>query len=119
MSSALARFCAACQKCAQACPAHAIPTGEPTWSGPSLSNSTGVRAWHLDHEACRRNWSLGPADNCTICLRTCPFTKGRGWVHDLVPVAISNVPALNPVWRRFDDWLSHGRQRQAGEFWRG
>ncbi len=113
----VAKFCAECRKCASACPARAIPAGEPTWTGPSLSNNGGVRTWHTDHEACRRYWALGPADNCTVCLRACPFTKGRGWVHDVVRAAIANAPALNPVWRRLDDWLGYGAERNAAEFW--
>jgi reductive dehalogenase len=110
-------FCQVCSKCAEACPSKAIPTGERTWSGPSISDSPGVYTWHLDNEACRKYFVLGNADPCTICIRVCPFSKSPSLVHDFTRIFISRVPKLNSLWIRLDDLLGYGRQRVADDFW--
>lgn len=111
-------FCMVCLKCAETCPSKSIPTGEPTWSGPSISNNPGVYTWHLDNDSCRRYWAMGVADNCTVCIRSCPFTKRPGWVHELTRTAISNIPVLDPLWRKMDDILGYGRDQVAARFWK-
>jgi reductive dehalogenase len=110
-------FCEICQKCAEDCPVNAIPTGERTWERPNISNNPGVYTWHLDNETCRRYWSLGNGTNCTTCIRSCPFTKHPGVVHDITRTFISNAPILNPLWRRLDDTFGYGKQRDATRFW--
>jgi len=111
------RFCEVCRKCADACPAGAIPSGERTWSAASLSDNRGVYTWHLNNEACRKYFVLGNADPCAICIRVCPFSKSSRRVHDLTRLFISRAPVLDPVWVKLDDLLGYGRQRDAAQFW--
>jgi len=111
-------FCEGCRKCVEACPVNAIPAGERTWGRSSISSNPGVYAWHLDNEACRRYWALGKGTNCTICLRSCPFTKRPGFVHDLTRAFTSNAPALNPLWRKLDNVFGYGKEGDATDFWR-
>ncbi|MDP6094778.1 MAG: reductive dehalogenase [Gammaproteobacteria bacterium] len=115
----VAEFCKNCQKCAESCPVYAIPTGEPSWSRPNISNNPGVYTWHLDNELCRRYWSLGNGTNCTVCIRSCPFTKHPGLVHDLTRTFISNTPVFNPLIRKLDDLLGYGKEGDAERFWSG
>jgi reductive dehalogenase len=110
-------FCRVCKKCAAACPARAIPTGERTWAGQSISDAPGVYTWRLNNEACRKYFVLGNANPCTVCIRVCPFTKGPSPMHDLTRLFISHVPALNRLWVRLDDLLGYGKQREADQFW--
>jgi reductive dehalogenase len=113
----IAKFCETCLKCAQQCPSNSISKGERTWSGPNISNSSGIYTWHLDNESCRRFWATKLGDNCTICIRACPFSKGPGWIHDLARTMIARVPPLNPLWRSLDDLLGYGKQRDVAHFW--
>jgi reductive dehalogenase len=112
-------FCEVCLKCADTCPSNSISKEKRTWTGPNISNSPGHYVWHLNNETCRRYWAMGPADNCTICIRACPFTKRPGFVHDLTRAAISFVPALNPVWRSLDNWMGYGKEKDTSLFWKG
>ena len=112
-------FCQSCQKCADSCPVKAIPTDEPSWSRANISNAPGIYSWHLDNEACRRYWSLGNGTNCTICIRSCPFTKQPGLIHDLTQTFISNLPGINPLWRKLDDLFGYGKEGDAAKFWNG
>jgi reductive dehalogenase len=110
-------FCEICKKCAKHCPAKAIPFDGPRWEGPTISNNPGVHTWYLDNDACRKYWALGPGTNCSICLRTCPFTKKPELIHNLVRWTIAKLPKLNPLWLKFDDWLGYGVQKDADTFW--
>ena len=112
-------FCEVCRKCADECPSNSISRDKRTWTGPNISNSPGHYVWHLNNETCRRYWAMGPADNCTVCIRACPFTKRPGFVHDLTRAAISFVPALDPVWRNLDDLLGYGKEKDTTLFWKG
>lgn len=111
-------FCNVCLKCAQACPVDAIHTGERTWERDNISNNPGLFTWHLDNELCRRYWAMGNGDNCTACVRACPFTKGPGLAHELVRLAVSNAPALDPLWLKLDDAFGYGKEEDASAFWK-
>ncbi len=112
-------FCAVCLKCAEACHVGAISTGERTWERSNISNNSGQYTWHLDNELCRRYWSTGNGTNCTACIRACPFTKNPGLVHELARTFISNMPALDPLFRKLDDWLGYGHEEDGTKFWNG
>ena len=62
---------------------------------------------------------MGKGDNCTVCVRACPFTKGSGAIHELVRTAISRAPVLNLLWRRLDDAFGYGQEVDASAFWQG
>ncbi len=67
-------FCQQCDRCVSACPAKAIPAGEPTEVALNLSSLRGVRKWSVDGEACFSYWSKINSD-CAICVRVCPFNR--------------------------------------------
>lgn len=110
-------FCEVCQKCAEECPVKAIPSGERSWDRSNISNNPGVYTWHLKNEVCRRYWSMGNGNNCTSCVRACPFTKNPGLAHELTRTLISNAAFLNPVWRKLDDLMGYGKEADATGFW--
>ncbi len=109
-------FCEACEKCAEACPAGAIPKGPRTTEGHGISNNPGVLKWYLDYEKCRTYWSR-VGTNCGICMRVCPFNKGHGFHHDIVRWFIKSFPFLDSTIVRFDDWLGYGKQQDPRFFW--
>ncbi|MFC2043544.1 reductive dehalogenase, partial [Chloroflexota bacterium] len=111
------KFCTICKKCAENCPVKAIPFGEPTWSVSSKSHNPGIFTWHLNDEACRKYWATKPGTNCTVCLRTCPFSKSPGINHDLARFLISYTPVLNPLLVKLDNLMGYGEQRQVERFW--
>ncbi len=109
-------FCEACEKCAEACPAGAIPRGPRTTEGHNISNNPGALKWYLDYQKCRTFWStLGT--NCGICIRACPFNKGHGFHHEIVRWFIRSFPFLDSTIVRFDDWLGYGKQKDPRFFW--
>ena len=110
-------FCETCRKCARSCPSRSIPQGPRTWSGPNISNNPGVFTWHLDNETCRKYWNLALGDNCTVCVRVCPFTKGPALIHDVARAAVAGLPVLHPLLLRLDDALGYGREKNAASFW--
>ncbi len=81
----VADFCNICTKCADACPAKALPYGPPT-EGGGASAIQGVRKWTSDAEKCFGFWAKMSSD-CAICMRVCPFNrdftriKNRLWLR--------------------------------------
>ena len=110
-------FCEVCKKCAEECPPGAISKGKRSWSRDSISCSPGHYTWHLDNEACRKYWSLGVAANCTACIRSCPFTKHPGLVHEVARTFISNFPVMDPLFKKVDDWMGYGYEKDGSRFW--
>jgi ferredoxin len=97
-------FCRLCRKCAEACPAAAIPRGEPP-------ESRGFRHWSVRQEACYNFWRIAGTD-CALCVRACPFTKPDTAAHRLVRAYIRRNP-LNQRLALWADDLFYGRRIPA------
>lgn len=92
----LASYCQDCTICADACPAKALPKGEPDFGPDSASTVKGVKKWSADCEKCFGYWAKLKSD-CAICMRVCPFNR---------------YPA-NSLWHR----LATGRFRAIARWW--
>ena len=66
----VAEFCAVCTRCADACPAKALPYGPPDADRPNRSAIQGVVKWTSDAEKCFGYWAKLASD-CAICMRVC------------------------------------------------
>ena len=92
-------FCQQCDRCADACPARAIPHGGPVPVAINRSGLRGVTKWSVDGEACFGYWSKINSD-CAVCVRVCPFTRG-------------NARRRDRLWRR----LASSRGRRLALWW--
>lgn len=100
-------FCDVCRACTAACPAKAIPDGEPSAAVHNVSNIRGVRKWSVDGEKCFRFWANQNSD-CSICVRVCPYNRDY-------------TKLLNRLWRRLAgtrlrgllDWMDRRSGRGA------
>jgi len=75
-------FCDVCMKCADTCPSRSISRGGMTDVGPTSSNNPGVRKWYINPDQCLAFWRENGI-GCANCIRSCPFNKRPGWIHDL------------------------------------
>lgn len=79
----VSQFCIKCKKCAQTCPAGAIPAdAKPTMNGPSISNCSGVLKWYTDPDSCFKFWASNGGE-CNNCIACCPYNKWSSWHHGL------------------------------------
>ncbi len=97
----VADFCRSCSKCAEHCPAGAIPTGEPR-------ALRGAVRWPLAAERCYHFWRSQGSD-CGVCVRVCPFAKPDTTLHRFVRSFVRRTTALNRLVLWFDDKL-YGHQ---------
>ena len=96
-------FCDICTKCADACPAKALPYGPPEAGGSNVSAIQGVRKWTSDAEKCFGFWAKTSTD-CAICMRVCPFNRDfTDWRHRMWLKL-----ALSPM-RKLALWLDRKR----------
>lgn len=109
-------FCEKCVKCAEKCPSKAILPGERIANPLSISNNSGLLKWPLDAERCFKYWAANQVD-CAICIRTCPFNKPVGRLHDFTRLLIKNAPWLNKGFVWLDDFLGYGKEAIADKFW--
>jgi reductive dehalogenase len=109
-------FCLRCEKCAKKCPSKSIMFGAPTETPHNISNRKGVRTWHINAETCLNFWADNHTD-CSNCIRTCPFNKPRGLLHDGVRWGINNARWLNRMFLWGDDAWCYGRKGDVDRFW--
>ncbi|MCX7013327.1 MAG: reductive dehalogenase [Candidatus Sumerlaeota bacterium] len=103
-------FCEVCKKCAETCPAGSIPRGEMTPSGPTVSNNPGVLKWYSNADKCLAFWRANGV-SCANCIRSCPFNKPLGRIHDWARLFVKVRSRLaNRALVRIDGWLGYGRQ---------
>jgi reductive dehalogenase len=109
-------FCMICEKCAKKCPSQSIPYGTPDEKPHNISNREGVLTWHINAETCLNFWA-GNGTDCSNCIRSCPFNKPAGMLHDWVRWGIANTPRLNRLFLWGDDVFGYGRKGDADGFW--
>ena len=110
-------FCMMCEKCAKKCPSQSIMYGKPTSKPNNISNREGLLRWPINAETCLGFWAANGTD-CSNCIRTCPFNKPTGRLHDSVRWGIKNLPFLNPLFLWGDDLLGYGKRGKADKFWK-
>lgn len=110
------KFCKTCRKCATHCPSRAIPDGEMTTEGYNISNQSGVQKWYVDAEKCFSFWAKNRMD-CSICIRTCPFNKTPGMIHDAVRAVIKETTLFNTLFKKLDSILGYDKVVPTKEFW--
>lgn len=111
------KFCEICKKCAEHCPSHSIPDGEPTTEPRNVSSNQGVYRWPVNGETCLAFWEKNQSCSCLNCIRVCPFNKPEGWLHEAVRTGIKNAPILNRLFLWGDLALGYNKRRSPSEFW--
>jgi reductive dehalogenase len=111
------QFCEDCQKCAKHCPVQAIPYGSRSYEAICKANNPGFLKWYGDEETCLTYWNKINSV-CSICFRTCSFTKPKGIAHNIVKWFIRNVPILNKFWVWSDNAIGYGKQKDPELYWK-
>jgi reductive dehalogenase len=108
-------FCQQCDRCAEACPARAIPHGGPVPVALNRSGLKGVRKWSVDGEACFGYWSKINSD-CAICVRVCPWTRdySKWWNRLWRRLAGTRLRGLA---LRLDDRIGGGHRLKPTTWW--
>jgi 3-chloro-4-hydroxyphenylacetate reductive dehalogenase len=107
----LQEFCDKCLKCSMECPSNAIPRG-----GKVIYN--GYETWHFDADQCSKFRTANPHGSaCGRCLKVCPWNKPGGWTHDTARWMIKNMPFMDSLLVKMDDFRGYGKQDQRYKWW--
>lgn len=109
-------FCKTCKKCAENCPSQALSHGDPTEKTYDICNREGIRIWHINASKCASFWTNNIVD-CANCIRTCPFNKKPGILHDLAKWKIRRTKIFNRIFMRLDNLLGYGKKKDSDKFW--
>jgi len=113
-------FCKTCKKCARECPVGAIPMDDDYNEPLVPSNNPGVKKWYVDVWKCYKFWQ-DAGTGCGICLRACPFSKPKSWLHDVVKGISATTPVFNSFFIALDDMMGYGtwsNPDEAVRFWK-
>jgi len=101
-------FCKSCKRCAESCPGKAIPMGDPTWEGETLSNNPGIYKWYINPEKCFHFWGENQGD-CGTCISSCPYNKPDFWHHKVI-TAMTSLPgaAVHATMTQMDKMFGYG-----------
>ncbi len=81
-SPAMLDFCSICKKCAEVCPAQAIPLCE------RQAYPDGTLRWKIDPEKCYTYWTQIGTD-CGRCMAVCPYAHADTPLHNLIRLGVS------------------------------
>lgn len=96
-------FCSKCTKCADACPAGAIPKGEKELV-------RGVWKWNADGYKCCSYWNR-TGISCCRCMAACPWTKPRTMIHRAISEIASRAAFIRPFLIQADN-LVYGKEKK-------
>lgn len=94
-------FCRICKKCADTCPARAIPFDD-------RKPIKGILRWQINQEKCFTYWAKTGTD-CARCISVCPFSHPDNPLHQIVRYGIRNSAAFRYLALKMDDWV-YGRK---------
>jgi len=111
----VAEMCDLCRACTKACPASAIPDGEPTNVRLNRSNIAGVTKWTVDGEKCFKYWAAINSD-CSVCIRVCPYTRDHRKLSNQLWARVAGSR-----WRRlalwYDERSGRGSRVSPKQWW--
>ncbi len=108
-------FCDVCMKCADTCPSRSITWEEMTSSGPTPSNNPGVLKWYIHPDKCLAFWRVN-GTGCANCIRSCPFNKLPGKIHDGARALIKlRSRPINQALVKLDDLCGYGKRKDVEE----
>ncbi len=108
--------CSICDKCVNACPPKALPTGPPREGGENRSAILGVTKWTSNAEKCFGYWTKLKAD-CAICMRVCPYNKDYSkWTMRLFQRLLGT--GLRRWMLKLDDALGYGKRVLPLDWWK-
>lgn len=110
------QFCSICKKCADNCPSQAIPSGARSTKPHNISNVENQLKWPVNAERCFSFWSKNEG-SCMNCVRSCPFNKPHGRIHDLVRWLIKRISWLDSTFVMIDDLFEYDKQ-VLPDFWK-
>jgi reductive dehalogenase len=93
--------CIQCKKCAEVCPANAIPFDD-------RSEINGVLRWQIDQQACFTYWTRTGTD-CARCMSVCPFSHPVNALHNIVRYGIKKSMLFRKLALWMDDFM-YGRK---------
>ncbi len=111
------QFCSICKKCADNCPRQAISSGERSTKPHNISNAGNQLKWPVNAERCFSFWSNNEG-SCMNCIRSCPFNKPHGRIHDSVRWLIARTRLLDSTFVKIDDLLRYDR-KVLSDYWAG
>lgn len=119
ISFGVKEFCDICMKCAKECPSQAIMHGDQVDHSDNFSNNPGVMKWPINPVKCQTGWKMSGSD-CGICIKTCPFNKIDGWLHEITRVLIGAKSGnLDKLMLKMDDASGYGESTDPKGYWKG
>ena len=115
ISFGVKEFCEQCDRCADKCPASAIPTGSPDWVPVNLSSIRGVKKWSVDGEKCFGYWSKINSD-CAVCVRVCPYTRDYSKLRNRLWRRLAGT-RLRGLAMRVHDAFGGSDRRKSKDWW--
>ncbi len=109
-------FCEVCRACTEACPAKAIPGGEPSTEVHNISNIRGVKKWTVDGERCFKFWANQNSD-CSICVRVCPYNRDYGRLANRLWRRLAGT-GLRGLMNWLDKRSGRGERMKPSGWWR-